>query len=326
MSIKEMIKSNHRFEDSFQPLLLFALLVLLIILLSIHSEFFLTGRNLLNIFDNHMSHQLILAVGMTFVICTGGIDLSSGAILALSGIVMALLLKGGAPVALAVPAALLAASALGALNGLLVASFTINPLIITLGTASVFRGLAIIITGGTPIYGLPNELTQLVTGKFGLPVPVLLALLVLLLALVVIRYTRWGLYTLSVGSNSEALLRLGVNVAAHKVSVYMLSGFLAGMASLIISARLNTAEPTAGIGMEMNAIAAVVMGGTLLSGGKGTVVGTAVACLLLSVIKNGLTMMSVDAHYQEFIIGVILLLAVTATELRQRKIKRRGKL
>lgn len=325
MSIKEAVKNNNHFEDYFQPLLLFALLVLLSVLLSFHSEFFLTGRNLMNILDNHMAHQLILAVGMTFVICTGGIDLSSGAILALSGIAAALLLKAGTPVPLAVLTALLAAAAMGAVNGLLVTSFTINPLIITLGTASVFRGLAIIITGGTPIYGLPKGFLQTFIGSVGIPTPILLALTTFLFALAVIRYTRWGLYTLVVGSGGEALSRLGVNVAAHKISVYALSGFLAGMASLIISARLNTAEATAGIGMEMNAIAAVVMGGTLLSGGKGTIMGTAVACLLLSVIKNGLTMMSVDAHYQEFIIGMILLLAVTVTELRQRRIRRRVK-
>ena len=139
------------------------------------------------------------------------------------------------------------------------------------------------------------------------------------------RYTKWGQYTLTVGSNSEALRRLGVNVAAHKVSLYALSVFLAWVATLIISARLNTAEATAGTGMEMNAIAAVIMGGTLLSGGKGTIVGTTIACLLLSVIKNGLTMLSIDAQYQEFIIGMLILVAVIVTELRQKRLKKSGK-
>ncbi len=320
-----MKKQSIRSSDYFQPLLLLALLIVLVILLSIYSDSFMTQKNWLNIFDNHMAHQLILAIGMTFVISTAGIDLSVGSILALSGIVLATLLNAGMAIPLAILVALLAATAMGAANGLLVAHFSINPLIITLGTASVFRGLAIIVTGGTPIYGMPKEFLQLAKGDFFMPMPILIALLVLLAAFVLLRYTKWGQYTLTVGSNSEALRRLGVNVAAHKVSVYALSGFLAGVATLIISARLNTAEATAGTGMEMNAIAAVIMGGTLLSGGKGTILGTTIACLLLSVIKNGLTMLSIDAQYQEFIIGMLLLVAVIVTELRQKRLKKSGK-
>lgn len=311
-------------EDAFQPLLLLAALAALVVALALYSDFFMTRRNWLNILDNHMAHQLLLAIGMTFVISSGGIDLSAGAVLALSGIVLALAFEAGAGVPLAVAAALLSAAAMGAFNGLLAANFTINPLIITLGTASLFRGLAVIITGGTPFYGMPKEFLRLTQNFLSVPTPVWIALSALVLAFVALRCTKWGLYALAMGSNCEALRRLGVNVAAYKVSVYALSGFLAGAASLIISARLNTAEATAGIGMEMNAITAVVLGGTLLKGGKGTVAGTAVACLLLSVIKNGLTMMSVDAHYQEFIIGALLLSAVIVTELRQKRLTPRG--
>ena len=311
-------------EDAFQPLLLLAALAALVVALALYSDFFMTRRNWLNILDNHMAHQILLAIGMTFVISSGGIDLSAGAVLALSGIVLALAFEAGAGVPLAVAAALLSAAAMGAFNGLLAANFTINPLIITLGTASLFRGLAVIITGGTPFYGMPKEFLRLTQNFLSVPTPVWIALSALVLAFVALRCTKWGLYALAMGSNCEALRRLGVNVAAYKVSVYALSGFLAGAASLIISARLNTAEATAGIGMEMNAITAVVLGGTLLKGGKGTVAGTAVACLLLSVIKNGLTMMSVDAHYQEFIIWALLLSAVIVTELRQKRLTPRG--
>lgn len=306
-------------EWAFQPLLLLAALAVMVLVLSLYSDFFMTRRNWLNILDNHMSHQLLLAIGMTFVISSGGIDLSSGAILALSGIVLACALGAGAGVPLAVAAALLSAAAMGAFNGLLAANFTINPLIITLGTASLFRGLAIIITGGTPIYGLPKEFLALTQPFLSVPTPVWISAAALVLALVALNCTKWGLYTLAAGSNCEALRRLGVNVAAHKVSVYAVSGFLAGLASLIVAARLSTAEATAGMGMEMSAITAVVMGGTLLKGGRGTIAGTAVACLMLSVIRNGLTMLSVNAHYQEFIIGALLLAAVIATELRHKK-------
>lgn len=307
-------------NDAFQPLLLLAALVALVAALALYSDFFMTRRNWINILDNHMAHQLLLAIGMTFVISSGGIDLSSGAVLALSGIVLALTFEMGGGVPLAVAAALLSAAAMGAFNGLLAANFTINPLIITLGTASLFRGAAIIITGGTPFYGMPKEFLRLTQDFLSLPIPVWIALAALALSFCALRCTKWGLYVLVIGSDSEALRRLGVNVAAYKISVYALSGFLAGAASLIITARLSTAEATAGIGMEMNAITAVVLGGTLLKGGKGTITGTAVACLLLSVIKNGLTMMSVDAHYQEFIVGALLLSAVIITELRQKKL------
>ena len=177
-------------------------------------------------------------------------------------------------------------------------------------------------TGGTPIYGMPNEFLQFAKGEYAIPLPVVLAIAVLICSVIMLRYTKWGQYTLSLGNSSEALKRLGVNIAFQKITVYALSGFLAGVATIIISARLNTAEATAGTGMEMNAIAAVIMGGTLLSGGKATILGTTIACTVLSVIKNGLTMMSVDAQYQEFIIGMILLLAVIVTELRQKSLKK----
>jgi len=320
-----MKNRRFRLSDHFQPILLLLVLVLLVIVLSIYSDNFMTVKNWMNILDNHMAHQLILALGMTFVIATGGIDLSVGAILALSGIGLAHFLNSGMAILPSVFLALAIATAMGAINGLLVANFSINPLVITLGTSSVFRGLAIIVTGGTPIYGMPKEFLALAKGDFLLPTPVWIALIVLVLCSVLLRYSKWGQYTLTVGSNQEALRRLGVNVAWQKISVYMLSGFLAGVATLIITARLSTAEATAGTGMEMNAIAAVIMGGTLLSGGKATVFGTLVACMLLSVIKNGLTMMSIDAHYQEFIIGLLLLLAVIITELRQKRLKASGK-
>ena len=315
-------KSALQLRDSFQTLLLAAVLGVLILFLSLYSDAFLTGKNWMNILDNHLAHQLLLGVGMTFVICTGGIDLSVGSILALSGVFLGMLLQAEVPIPWAVALCLLSGAAMGAGNGLLVASLRINPLILTLGTASLYRGLAIIVTGGTPLYGMPREFLQLAKGDFPVPLPVLLAGAVLVLGWVTLRFTRWGQYTMTIGSNSAALQRLGVNVGFHKVTVYMLSGFLAALATVVITARLNTAEATAGTGMEMNAIAAVILGGTLLSGGKGTIFGTAVACLLLSVIKNGLTMLSIDAQYQEFIIGALLLLAVSATELRQRSRRR----
>ena len=316
-------KSGIQLRDSFQSLLLLGVLLLLIVFLSLYSDSFLTAKNWMNILDNHMAHQLLLAIGMTFVISMGAIDLSVGSILALSGVFLGMSLQSGMSIPAAVGLCLLSAAAMGAINGLLVASLRINPLILTLGTSSVFRGLAIIITKGTPLYGMPKEFLQFAKGDYWIPLPVLLSGTVLVLAWIVLRYTKWGQYTMTIGSNGEALKRQGVSIGWHKITVYMVSGVLAGLATVIITARLNTAEATAGTGMEMNAIAAVVMGGTLLSGGKGTVFGTTVACLLLSVIKNGLTMLSINSQYQEFIIGMLLLVAVIATELRQNHSRRK---
>lgn len=302
----------------FQPLLLSVVLAVLITGLSFYSDVFMTERNWLNILNNHVAHQLILAAGMTFVICTGGIDLSASSILALSGIVLALLSNNGTPLPLAACGALAAAVVMGTINGVFVSLFTINPLIITLGTAALFRGLSVIITGGVPIYGLPAAFQKLAGGDFVVPIPILMAATVLLLSLILLSCTKWGLYLMSIGSNSLALSRLGVNVGMYKASAYIVNGLFAGIAMLIITSRLNTAEATAGAGMEMSAVVAVVMGGTLLSGGKGSIVGTAIACLLLAVIRNGLTLLSIDSQYQEFIIGLLLLVAVMSTEFKER--------
>lgn len=312
----ERLKS--RLGDCFQQLLLLALLLMLIAFLGIYADFFFSMKNWINIFNNHMAHQLLLAIGMTFVISSGGIDLSVASILALSGIVMGLL-KTTVPIPLCIAIGLLSAAAMGMFNGLLVANFSINPLVITLGTTSVYTGLGLIATGGTPIYQIPLEFARIAKRTvFGLPLPVVLSAIALIVAIALFNRTKWGQYVLTLGSNEIALKRLGVNTKLYKVSVYALNGFLAGIASVIITSRMNVAEATAGSGSEMSAIAAVVMGGTYLSGGKGTLLGTTIACLLLSVMKNGLTMMAVNAHWQTFIIGIILLLAVVVTDLRQK--------
>lgn len=208
-----MNKSKAHVNDWFQPILLFALLVGMIIFLNFYSDAFMTKENWLNILDNHMAHQLILGIGMTFVIATAGIDLSVGAILALSGIVLALALNNGYSISVSVVFALLAATGMGTINGLLVANFSINPLIITLGTSSVFRGLSIIVTGGTPIYGMPKEFLQFAKGEYAIPLPVVLAIGVLICSVILLRYTKWGQYTLSLGNSSEALKRLGVELS-----------------------------------------------------------------------------------------------------------------
>ncbi|MDY3869526.1 MAG: ABC transporter permease [Pyramidobacter sp.] len=311
------MKKPHIPEQAFQQVLLLGVLAFLIAALALSSEFFLTWRNWRNIMD-HMSTQMLLSIGMTFVIASGGIDLSVGGALALSGVLMGMTMKAGLAALPAILLGLTAAALMGALNGYCVSRISVTPFIVTLGTASVYRGAAIILTKGTPIYTMPPEFTW--WGKGGgtaLNPPILIMLCVLCAAFVILRSTRWGQYALSLGSCPEALKRLGVRVTAYRTSVYVFSGLMAGLSALIITARLNTAEPTAGVQMELDAVTAVVMGGSFMQGGRATITGTAIACVLLAVIRNGLTMLNINAHYQQFITGILLLVSVAVTEKRR---------
>ncbi len=311
-----------KLKDCFQQCLLLGVLVLLLACISVASEYFMTWRNWRNILD-HMSTQTLLSLGMTFVIATGGIDLSVGGIIALSGVAMAMLMRAGLPPEAAILAGLAFSLFQGWLNGVLVSSVSISPFILTLGTASLYRGAAIILTGGTPIYNMPAQFTRWGKGTgAAINPPILISVIAVVVAVVLLNFTKWGLYAQVAGSNETALKRLGVNVKRHKTSVYMFSAFMAGISALIITARLNTAEPTAGVMMELDAITAVVMGGTLMQGGKAGIGGTVIACVLLAVIRNGLTLLSIDSFYQQFIIGALLLVSVIATEARQNLIYR----
>lgn len=309
-------------DSNLQQLFLLILLLLLICILTVNSEFFLTWRNWRNIID-HISTQMLLAIGMTFVIATSGLDLSIGGMIALCSVVMGMAMNMGLSVDITIFLAIVFALCLGFLNGLIISSVCINPFIITLGTASVFRGIAIILTGGTPIYSIPMEFTFLSKSIVaGITPSIFLSIVVCLWAVFALNYTSWGLYTMSIGSNPTALQRQGVRIHLYKISVYMLSAIMACLSAIIITARLSTAEPTAGTGMELDAITAVIMGGTLMQGGKASISGTVIACLLLAVIKNALTILSVNSYYQQFIIGVLLLVSVIVTEQRKKSTKK----
>jgi len=305
-------------EKYFSQLLLLGILLVLVCFLSWKSPFFLTWKNWRNILDT-ISVQLLLALGMNFVIATGGIDLSQGSNVCLTGIIMAICLKANFSVWSAIVIGILVAAFLGIFNGLIIEKIKITPFIVTLGTSSLYRGLAIIITGGMPIYSFPTAFTFWGKGESTqLNPPIIIACIVLILAVFLMHKTQWGQYSMAIGGNEEALRRVGVNVGFYKVSYYLASALMAGLAGLIITARLNAAEPTAGMGMELDAVTAVVMGGSLMRGGKANISGTFIACLLLGVIKNGLVILSISSYYQQFIIGFLLLSAVVLAEVRQR--------
>ena len=287
--------------------------------LQLRTGLFFAGKNLTNVLEAS-SFRLLLAIGMTFIIAAGAIDLSVGAILSLSAILAAKCMQNGMAVPAAVLLGLLAGTAMGTLNGALVHFTGINAFIITLATSLLYRGLALVVTLGTPVSKLPEAFRVFGYGDFcGMERGVSMAIVVLLLALPLLYKMRWGHYIMTLGSNPMALRRSGVRLEPWRISAFALMGFLSALAGMIITARLNSAEPNAGLNMEMDAITAVIMGGTPLHGGQAALIGTTVAVLLLSSIRNGLTLLRVSSYYQQLITGVILLCAVITAELRQRR-------
>lgn len=297
-------------------LLLSLALVLPGAFLAARSPYFLTPGNLRNIAEANAC-GLILALGMTLIIAGGAIDLSVGSILSLSAVLAALALKAGAPLWLGCAAGLGAGLGLGTLNGGLCHLTRLNPLIVTLAMAALFRGLCLIITRGAPVSMLPREFLFWGSGSLGGAEPgVWIALGLLILTFPLTHATRFGHYVKSLGGNPLALARCGVRTGPPRVGMFTLMGGLAAVAGMLTAARLNSAEVNAGLGMELSAISAVLIGGTPLAGGRARVAGTVLAVLLLGLIRNGLTLLSVPSYYQEFITGAVLLAAVLFTTLR----------
>lgn len=302
---------------------LLLVLILRVVGLSLYSPFFLTLRNLKNIL-NQMSTYLLLAVGMTFVIISGGIDLSVGAVIALSAVIMGMLLKLDISVSLAILAGLVSGILIGTISGFIISRVGINPLIVTLSMMSIIRGSVILVTGGKPIFGFDRSFTWWGSaGESLINPPIALSLFVFLLGLILLKCTKFGQYVFALGSNSEALRRTGVNVNRYRRGVFAISGLCAAMAGFIVAARLNTAEPLAGLGYEMDAIAAVVLGGTSIKGGSGTLLGTLIACIILAVMKNGLNILSISSNYQQLLTGLIVMASVGIAEFRKKSEKER---
>ncbi len=285
-------------------------LVAIVIVFSALSPNFLTERNLLNILQQS-SINACVALGMTLVIITGGIDLSVGPTAAIAAVVAAVLMAAGAPIAVAIPAALLFGTAAGAFNGVLVAYGGLQPFIVTLGTLSLYRATALIYTGGNPIFGIPPGFRALFNSSvFGVPSPVVIVAVLALVVWVVLNKTPLGEYFLAVGGNAEASRIAGVPVAMTKIASYGISGSLAAVAGLILVGRLGAADPTLGNLWELDAIAAAAIGGASLMGGKGSIVGTLLGAIILGSLRNGLTLLNVQAFYQLLATGLIILVAM----------------
>jgi ribose/xylose/arabinose/galactoside ABC-type transport system permease subunit len=253
----------------------------------------------------------LVTVGMTFVIILGGIDLSVGSIVALCGIVAAAQLKSGMPTSVAVLGALLTGGTCGAISGCLTGFGKVPPFVSTLGVMSVARGLALLLSEGRSISGFgPTFLGIASLSLGGVPAPVIILAFICVAAYVTLRFTYWGLRVYGIGGNPRAAWLSGIGVGKYNVQVYMLSGILCGLASVVLTSRLDSALPTAGTGYEMDAIAAVVIGGAPLSGGRGSLIGSLFGALLLAVLKNGFTLLNISPYFQQLFVGAIIVIAV----------------
>jgi ribose transport system permease protein len=302
-----------------QRLLPFLTLIALFIALSIASPNFLTSTNLSSVVRQTAVIN-IMALGMTLVIISGGIDLSVGSILALAGLLGTRAMERHA----GIPAGLLIGILMGTLcgfaNGTMITLLRINPFIVTLGTMGIYRGLALIVSNGLPVHDIPPSFSYLGEGNLlGVPF-VLWILLVCALAMhVLLEHTRLGRYAFAIGSNPDAAFYAGVPVAFDTMAVYAIAGLLTGLAGMIEASRLMTGQPTGGQGYELQAIAAVVIGGGSLRGGEGSVLGTLIGAFIMGLLSNGSDLLGANPYWQQVIIGAVIILAVSFDELRKRR-------
>lgn len=285
-------------------------LIIVTIVFWILSPYFLTVSNLLNIAEQ-TSINAIIAVGMTFVIIAAGIDLSVGSIVGLSGVVMASILQGGHSEPLAILIGLAIGVLCGLANGLLISYGRLPPFIATLGMMSVARGAALFYTEGRPVSGFSPEFRFLATGELAsIPAPVIIMVIIYVIAHFVLKRTKLGRYTYAIGGNEEAANLSGVNTKFIKTIIYGVCGLLSALAAVILTARLNSAQPIAGMMYELDAIAAVVIGGTSLMGGEGKISGTLIGAFIMGILRNGLNLLGLSSFTQQIIIGSVIILAV----------------
>ena len=303
-----------------QSLGLTAVVIVLAIIFTLINPRFATLANMANVLTQ-ASHYIIIAVAMTFVITNAGIDLSVGSVLALVTVIGFAFMKDGMNPLLAVSIMFAMGALLGAFTGTLIALIKIPPFIATLGMMVSLRGLALLHSAGTMHFGLPETLTWLGQGKvFGVPVPVIIAFSVAVIGAWLFNHTKFGLYVRAIGGNREAARLAGVPVNLIEILVYALMGLVTAIGGLIMITRIDSTQATIGTGIEIHIIAAVIIGGTSLFGGRGTIYGTVLGAILLSMMTNALVIAGVDNFWQLVIMGVIVLLAVAINNLRERRI------
>ena len=293
--------------------------IVLFVVMSIFAPNFFTGNNMVNIL-RQVSISGICAVGMTFVMLTGGIDLSVGAILGVSGVLTAMMMLKGIPSLLASIIALALGVVIGGITGAIIHYIEIPPMIATLGTMTSLRGVAYLITGGTPVFGFDESYSKIGQGHVGvIPIPVIILAIVYVIGIFVLSKTKFSRYVYGIGGNQEVARLSGIKVARVKIAVYAISGFCSALAGLVMLGRVNSGQPRAGESYEMDVITAVVLGGVSLNGGVGNLSHVIFGVLIIGVMTNGMTMMAVDDYWQRVVKGLILLLAVSFDHYIQKK-------
>lgn len=313
-----VVTFKDRSKQIFNQLGMLIILALLIVVMSVIAPNFTDSSNILNVLKQS-SITAILAAGMTVVILTGGIDLSVGSTLALSGVISVLLSNAGAPVGLAMIAGAGVGYVAGAINGYLTAVPKLPAFIVTLGSMTYLRGLAYVITGGYPVVLVSEKFKFIGAGEiFGIPTPIYIMAFVYLIMFVVLKYTMFGRHVYAIGGNEEAAHLTGIKVNRTLINVYSISGLLAGISGVVMAGRLFSGQPMVGIAFELDAIAAVVLGGTSFVGGRGRIQGTIIGVLIVAVLTNGMTLLNVDYYWQQVVKGIVIVIAVLLDRLRSK--------
>lgn len=295
-------------------------LLIIVIVLTIMSPRFLTMENTLSI-GLQMSVIAIMSIGEVWIIISGGIDLSVGSIMALSGVVTTMMIAAGFDIFVSSLCGILVGAFCGFINGFLTAVGKLPPFISTLGMMGIARGVALIITKGVPVFGLPESFSILGNGRLFdiFPIPVLITLILGFMGHVILTKTPFGRYTYALGSNFEAARLSGIRTTRNLIYIYLLGGFLYGAAGVILASRLSTGQPTSGTGYELDVIAACVIGGASLSGGSGTIWGAILGALLIGVLRNGSNLLDISAFWQQVAIGTIIVIAVFVDQYHKKK-------
>ena len=305
-----------------QRLLPFLTLIALFVALSIASPHFLTNTNLSSVVRQTAVIN-IMALGMTLIIIAGGIDLSVGAILAFGGLMGTMAMERGYPIVAGIFIGAFAGMLWGVVNGFLATRLNVNPFIVTLGTMGIARGLTLIVSNGLPVHQIPQRFSFLGEGNLlGVPFVLWIVVACALAVHVILEHTRLGRYAYAIGSNPDAAYYAGIPVAFHTTAVYAIGGLLTGLAGMVEASRLMTGQPTAGQGYELQAIAAVVIGGGSLRGGGGSVIGTLIGAFIMGLLSNGSDLLGISPYLQQAIIGAVIILVVWVDELRRRKMSR----